>query len=123
MHFLTPKIFCTPKFIYRYKGHTSDTVCMPGGVGAGTPLGLFCFLVYFNIAGPKSSETTIGQHISSTLNKRKPIDTHKVKWVDDMSCLVSLHLPSVLVPDTRPDIPRPVPYRGRTGHRLHATGI
>ena len=41
----------------------------------------------------------------------------KVKWVDDMSLMASLHLPTALVPDTRP-VPRPVPYRGRLGMRL-----
>ena len=42
----------------------------------------------------------------------------KVKWVDDLSVMAALHLPSSLVPDTRPDIPRPVSYRGRHGLRL-----
>ena len=42
----------------------------------------------------------------------------KVKWVDDLSAMTALHLPTSLVPDTRPDIPRPVPYRGRHGLRL-----
>ena len=35
-----------------------------------------------------------------------------------MSCMAALHLPSSLVVDTRPDIPRPVPYRGRHGLML-----
>ena len=35
-----------------------------------------------------------------------------------MSLMSSLHLPTSLVPDTRPDIPRPVPYRGRLGLSL-----
>ena len=47
------------------------------------------------------------------------MDTRKVKWVDDLSCIAALHLPSALVVDSRPDIPRPVPYRGRHGLRLH----
>ena len=41
----------------------------------------------------------------------------KVKWVDDMSLMAALHLPTALVPDIRP-VPRPVPYRGRLGLRL-----
>jgi hypothetical protein len=32
----------------RRQGHTSSTEHMPGGTGAGTPLGLLCFLVPFN---------------------------------------------------------------------------
>ena len=46
------------------------------------------------------------------------MEKRKTKWVDDMSCMVALHMPSSLVVDTRPDIPRPVPYRGRHGLRL-----
>ena len=49
---------------------------------------------------------------------RRPMKSRKVKWVDDMSCMAALHLPSSLVPDTRPDTPLPVPYRGRHGLRL-----
>ena len=48
----------------------------------------------------------------------KPIDKRKVKWVDDLSCMAALHLPSSLVMDTRLDIPRPVPFRGRHGFKL-----
>jgi hypothetical protein len=46
------------------------------------------------------------------------LSKRKTKWVDDLSCMVALHLPSSLVVDTRPDIPRPVPYRGRHGLML-----
>ena len=74
---------------------------MPGGVGAGTPLGLFCFLVLFNKAGPPESKTTIGHQITAPRKSRKPMDKGKVKWVDDMTVQVSLHLPTALVPDTR----------------------
>jgi hypothetical protein len=91
---------------------------MPGGTGAGCPLGLLLFLVLFSGAGPPASRTDIGQIITSTGRMRKPMDKSKVKWVDDMSCMAALHLPSSLVVDTRPDIPRPVPYRGRHGLML-----
>ena len=102
----------------RHRGHTTHTEEMPGGVGAGTPLGLFCFLVLFNKAGPPESKTTIGHQITAPRKSRKPMDKGKVKWVDDMTVQASLHLPTALVPDTRPDIPRPVPYRSRHGLRL-----
>jgi hypothetical protein len=62
--------------------------------------------------------TDLGQIIMSTGRMRKPMYKSKVKWVDDMSCMAALHLPSSLVVDTRPDIPRPVPYRGRHGLML-----
>ena len=41
------------------------------------------------------------------------MEMSKVKWVDDMTLMVSLDLASTLVPNTRPDLPWPVPYRGR----------
>ena len=53
---------------------------------------------------------------------RKPIDKRKIKWVDDLTCLASLHLASSLVVDSRPDVPRPVPYTGRYGLRQHTAG-
>ena len=100
----------------RRQSHTTETEDMPGGTAAGTPLGLLCFLVMFNKAGPPASQVTIGNQVTDT--KRKPMKKGKVKWVDDLSCMAALHLPSSLVPDTRPDTPRPVPYRGRHGLRL-----
>jgi hypothetical protein len=102
----------------RRQGHTTNSEPMPGGTGAGCPLGLLLFLVLFSGAGPPASRTDLGQIITSTGRMRKPLDKRKVKWVDDMSCMAALHLPSSLVVDTRPDIPRPVPYRGRHGLML-----
>jgi hypothetical protein len=101
----------------RHRGHMSDTEPMPGGTAAGAPLGLFCFLVLFNKAGPAESKTAIGEQITAPRRRRKPMGKKKVKWVDDMSLMAAVHLPTALVPDTRP-VPRPVPYRGRLGLRL-----
>jgi hypothetical protein len=100
----------------RRQSHITGTEDMPGGTGAGTPLGLLCFLVLFNGAGPATSPTSLGQQVTET--RRKPMKKGKVKWIDDLSAMTALHLPTSLVPDTRPDIPRPVPYRGRHGLRL-----
>ena len=100
----------------RRQSHITGTEDMPGGTGAGTPLGLLCFLVLFNGAGPTTSPTSLGQQVTET--RRKPMKKGKVKWIDDLSAMTALHLPTSLVPDTRPDIPRPVPYRGRLGLRL-----
>ena len=102
----------------RHRGHTSSTEQMPGGLAAGAPLGLFCFLVMFSDAGPPASQITIGEQITKPKRQRKPMEISKVKWIDDKSLTVSLDLASSLVPDTRPDIPRPVPYRGRLGLML-----
>ena len=100
----------------RRQSHTTNTENMPGGTGAGTPLGLLCFLVLFNGAGPAASKTGLGEQVTQT--RRKPMKKGKVKWVDDVSVMAALHLPTSLVPNTRPDTQRPVPYRGRLGLRL-----
>jgi hypothetical protein len=100
----------------RRQSHITETEEMPGGTPAGTPLGLLCFLIIFNGAGPAASKVTLGQQVTDT--KRKPMKKGKVKWIDDLSVMAALHLPTSLVPDTRPDIQRPVPYRGRHGLRL-----
>ena len=102
----------------RRQGHTSATEEMPGGTPAGAPLGLLCFLIMFNRAGPPANHTSIGEQVTVAKTKRKPTEKAKVKWVDDMSLMVSLDLATSLEPDTRPDIPRPVPYRGRLGLML-----
>ena len=102
----------------RRQQHTSGTEQMPGGTGAGTPLGLLLFLVLFNGAGPKASKVSIGEQITVPRRQRKPMDKGKVKWVDDGSLMASLDMARCLVPDTRPDLQRPVPYRGRFEMRL-----
>ena len=102
----------------RRQGYTTGSEPMPGGTGAGCPLGLLLFLVMFNGAGPPASRTDLGEIVTRTGRMRRPMARSKAKWVDDMSCMVALHLPSSLVVDTRPDIPRPVPYRGRHGLML-----
>ena len=102
----------------RRQQHMTATEQMPGGTGAGTPLGLLCFLVLFNKAGPEANKASIGEQVTQTKRARKPIKKGKVKWVDDMGVMTSLHLPSSLVPEDRHDIARPVPYRGRLGLRL-----
>ena len=88
---------------------------MPGGTGAGCPLGLLLFLVLFSGAGPPASQTSIGEIVTSMGRMRRPMAKGKVKWINDLSCMVALHLPCSLVVDTRPDIPRPLPFRGRHG--------
>ena len=96
----------------------SSTEPMPGGTGAGTPLGLLLFLVLFNGAGPQAIQLSIGEQVTVPRRQRKPMDKGKVKWVDDGSLMASLDMASSLVPDTRPELQRPVPYRGRYKLRL-----
>ena len=89
---------------------------MPGGTGAGTILGLECFLIMFNEAGPAANQTSIGEAITAPLNKRQPIVKSKVKWIDDLTVCASVSQ-QLLVPEDR-QVPLPVPYHNRTGHQL-----
>ena len=90
---------------------------MPGGAAAGTILGLNLFLILFNGAGPKTSTMNIGEQITRPINRRTSIPKSKVKWIDDMTLCNAIDLKTSLVPEDRP-LPRPLPYHGRTEHRL-----
>ena len=90
---------------------------MPGGLGAGTILGLNLFLILFNGAGPAANKLSIGQQISQPMSKRQPIKKCKVKWIDDCTLATALDLKTALVPEDRP-VARPLPYHARTEHRL-----
>ena len=101
----------------RYRKETSSSRDMPGGLGAGTILGLNLFLILFNGAGPAANKQSIGQQISQPKNKRQPIKQAKVKWIDDVTLATALDLKTALVPEDRP-VARPLPYHSRTEHRL-----
>ena len=101
----------------RYRNQTSEIRKMPGGTAAGTILGLELFLVMFSDAGPAANVVSIGQQITQPLASRKPIKQTKVKWIDDVTICTSVDLKNSVVPEDRV-VPRPVPYHGRTGHRL-----
>ena len=75
---------------------------MPGGLGAGTILGLNLFSILFNGAGPTTNKLTIGQQISQPFNRREPIKKCKVKWIDDVTLATALDLKTALVPEDRP---------------------
>ena len=100
----------------RYKSETSESKMMPGGTGAGTILGLELFLVMFNEVGPTANTTTIGETITKPLNSRQPILKCKAKWIDDMTVCNVVHQQSLVLEDRQ--MPQPVPYHSRTGHRL-----
>ena len=104
-------------FTIRYRNETSNSRQMPGGVAAGTILGLNCFLILFNGAGPAANPSGLGQLMCQPKTKRRLIKKAKVKWVDDATICTALDLKKSLVPEDRP-VPRPVPFHGRTEHRL-----
>ena len=90
---------------------------MPGGLGAGTIMGLNLFLVLFNGAGPPSNIVSIGQQVTQPRRRRKPISKTKVKWIDDCTLGTAVNLKVSLMPEDRA-LPRPRPYHARTEHRL-----
>ena len=106
------------QLIVRFNGKQSRKAPLNSGCGQGTLLGLFCFCIMFNGAGPKPQKENIGDIITQPRNTRKPIPAGKKKWVDDLSLYVPIRLKENLVEDTRPETARPVPYHGRTGHEL-----
>ena len=81
-------------------------------------LGLFCFFITFNGAGSKKLKEDVGRTITQPRKSRRPLPAAKMKWLDDLSLYVPIGLTENLIQDTRPDKARPVPYHGRTGHRL-----
>jgi hypothetical protein len=102
----------------RYKQKIGEARDIFGGGGQGTPLGMWIFLFMIDKAGPAANEKPLGKVITEPINKRQKIEKSKQKWVDDFTTLAAVDLKGSLVEDTRPDIPRPVPYRSRTGHIL-----
>ena len=65
---------------------------MPGGGPQGTVLGMFLFIVLINLVGFKSQVKDVGKVITKPLNKRKPMDTIHLKFIDDLTVAESLNL-------------------------------
>ena len=86
--------------------------------GQGTLLGLLCFCIMFNGAGPKPSLEPLGQVMTQIRKDRKPIKTGKKKWVDDCTLTDPIRLHNKLVQDTRPKIIGPAQFHDRTGQML-----
>ena len=67
------------QLIVRFQGQQSRKAPLDSGCGQGTLLGLFCFCITFNGAGPKTIEESIGKIITQPLKKRKQIPAGKKK--------------------------------------------
>ena len=102
----------------RWQTKTSRKMPLNSGAGQGTLLGLFCFCVMFNEAGPRPSKEPLGEIMTQIRRNRKPIKAGKKKWVDDCSLTDPIRLPEKLVLDTRPKIIGPAQFHNRTGHML-----
>ena len=109
------------KLTVRYKGQVSEKKSLNAGTGQGCLLGMWCFLFLLNFAGPRGESRKLGEIITQPLNRRKPMQRIKKKWIDDMSMMCSLDLKKSLVVDTSNNSFGPVPYYSRTGHVLPET--
>ena len=70
--------------VIRYKGGVSEQANLPGGVGQGTLLGLWMFLIMMNsMAIGNESDGMIGKKI--TCGKQSVMEKCKKKWVDDLT--------------------------------------
>ena len=105
------------KLSIRCRKEVSKSRDMPGGLPAGTIMGLNLFPILFNGAGPAASDIGIGRQISQPRHLRKPIPKGKVKWGDGCTVCTSINLKTALIPEDRA-LPRPRPYHARTEHRL-----
>ena len=81
-------------------------------------MGMFLFLILINFAGLKSQElvSKLGHFVTKPVSKRKPIMKKHMKYVDDMSILVSIVLKQML--EKSPNQIEPKKFHDRTGHIL-----
>ena len=110
--------FSDRKLRIRYKGLISNEKGINAGLGQGSLLGLWCFLLLINFAGPQNVPSQLGLRITQNQNVRKPLDVLKKSWVDDLVIMTSVDLKakSVINPSLREE--GPVPFHSRTLHSL-----
>ena len=108
------------EMLVRYKGKYSNRKSLPGGGPQGTRLGLFLFLILINAARIGHLQEHTGSHITKSLNKRTPIQSIHLKYVDDMTGAVAINLKECLIPNPDLSPPRPLDFHDRTGHVLPA---
>ena len=106
------------KLKLRFKGLISKEKDLNACVGQGCLLGLWCFLVLLNFAGPSSIPQQIGLTITENQKSRKPIPIMKKKYVDDLSIMTSIDLKKVAVHYPNLRAQGPLSYHKRTQHYL-----
>jgi hypothetical protein len=100
-----------------FKGEKSEKKNLPGGGPQGTILGMFLFLILINAAGFREKIKNTGQIITQPgVNKRKPMETIHMKFIDDMTVAESIYLKEKL--KNNPEPIQPFQYHERTGHIL-----
>jgi hypothetical protein len=59
-------------------------------------------------------EKHLGDHVTTKLNKMRPMPTTHMKYVDDMTMAETLNLRQELMPNPNTNLPRPLTYHERT---------
>ena len=106
------------ELILRYKGGCSTRKSLPGGSPQGTRLGLLLFLILINTAGYKQFEKDIGSKITQKTNKRRPLQSTHLKYIDDLSLVEAINLKEKLMGNPDPNPPRPFTFLDRTNQVL-----
>ena len=102
------------ELIMTYRGFTAKSKKLPDGGPQGTVLGMFLFIVLINLVGFTSQVQNVGKVITKPLNKRKPMETIHLKFIDDLTVAESLNLKKQLVPNPNGNPPRPLNFHDRT---------
>ena len=106
------------ELLLRYQGHTAKSRKLPGGGPQGTVLGMFLFIVLINLIGFRGQEKDVGKVITKPINRRKPMQSIHLKFIDDLSIAESLNLKKLLIPNPDTNQPRPLEFHNRTEHIL-----
>ena len=108
------------ELIVRHKGLNSAKKSLPGGSPQGTRLGMFLFLVLINFAGFPAQDiaVNIGEEMTKSLNKRKPMMKTHLKYIDDLTFAAAINLKENLIGNPDPNPPQPLSYHERTQHIL-----
>ena len=106
------------KLEVRYKGKSSEQALLPGGVGQGTVLGLWIFLVMMNKYGKPHEKKALGDYITLPLRKREAIKDTKAKWVDDLTVVKHINLKKDTEHVCEEFLVRPLQKHARTEHKI-----
>ena len=106
------------ELILSYQGCTAKSRKLPGGGPQGTVLGMFLFIVLINLVGFENQNKQVGKTITKSLNRRKPMETIHLKFIDDLSVAESLNLKKQLIKNPDVNQPRPLDFHDRTEHIL-----
>ena len=106
------------KLEVRYKGKSSEQALLPGGVGQGTVLGLWIFLVMMNKYGKPHEKKALGDYITPPLRKREAIKDTKAKWVDDLTVVKHINLRKDTEHVCEEFLVRPLQKHARTEHKI-----